>query len=177
MTIAELLRSALAELAAKAPERPPILVGGVAMILHGSDRLTKDIDVAFQDGWEVISTLYSLGFKAVSSIDQDENGRMTKATLFPDGKSAFEKTLSRKALTFIHADSRAQFDVWLVSPLPYQKLLEHSVFAEFEGLTVRVASLEDLLELKRIARSANPQRTADLADILFLEARLRSRGD
>jgi len=173
MSIGELFRKALEGLNKKSPNQPPILIGGVALVLHGSDRLTKDIDVAFQDAWEVLTTMYNLNFKAVSALERDKDGRMTKVTLFPDKTDAFEQTFNRKTLTFIHEETKAQFDVWLVAPVPYLQLLDHSVAGDFEGQKVRVASLEDLLELKRIALKANPDRTADLADISFLEKKLK----
>lgn len=151
---------------------PPIMIGGAAVVALGSDRLTKDVDIAFQDARALLTVMYDFGFKAIAKAERDENGELTEVSLFPEIATAFQCTLDRRALIFIHEVTQARFDVWLAPHVPYDQLLKNSFTADFDGVPIRVASAEDLIAMKRIALENNPKRATDLMDIAFLEKKL-----
>ena len=61
-------------------------------------------------------------------------------------------------------DALVEVDVFAESPVPFPDLVARSVAVDVGGRTVQVASLDDLISMKRVAG-----RTQDLADIEALE--------
>ncbi|MEK8023944.1 MAG: nucleotidyl transferase AbiEii/AbiGii toxin family protein [Candidatus Hydrogenedentota bacterium] len=171
----ELFKEILRRLTELIPASPVVVIGGVALRLHGSNRLTEDLDIAFKDVKTILAVLYDLGFKAVSTAQRDKDGNLTEVKLFPGMATAFQCTLDRKALIFIHDVTQARFDVWLAPTVPYEQLLKNSLPADFDGVPIRVASPEDLIALKRYALEKNPNRSTDLIDIAFLEKKIAKR--
>ncbi len=134
-----------------------VVVGGLAVVFHGSTRVTQDLDICYSPesaNLEVLgSALLELEAK-LFGIDED-------VPFVPDAK-ALERTeiltLTTKhgKLDLLRAPSGAP---------PYRKLRQHAELVEAGGFAIRVASPEDLIAMKQSAG-----RTKDLADIEELEA-------
>ncbi len=144
-----------------------IVIGGIAMIMHGSARMTRDLDIVFatDDG-----NLQALGRVLVAS-EARLRGIDEEIPFVPDAR-----TLSNVSLLTLDTDA-GWFDVHRRpdGAPPYASLREHAERMEVGDFSILVASIDDLLAMKRAAG-----RTQDLLDIETLEAikRLRrQRGD
>jgi predicted nucleotidyltransferase len=143
-----------------------VVIGGVAMILHGSARLTRDLDIIFapDDG-----NLHALG-----RVLADSNARLREVgdevPFVADGA-----TLRNVQLLTLTTDA-GWIDVHrTVDGAPsYGKLRAAAERMDLGGFSVLVASLDDMLAMKRTAG-----RPLDQVDVETLEAikRLRASRD
>jgi hypothetical protein len=152
----------------------PILVGGMALVILGSRRVTRDFDfvvAAPHDGLEdLIEILYARGLELASRLDEDgevvatiDNRQVAAARLKIDGPSS---------AYFLNPKTRLRIDLLFDFPIPAAELAAGATRMKVRSQVLHVASEADLLRLKRIARA---QRSApgDAQDIAFLEARQR----
>lgn len=156
MNVTELLRS-LGE--AKVEY---VLVGGLAVQLHGFLRSTFDVDLvlAMDDGNLLrfidvakrsgLQPAIPVGIDSLRDAEQIERWHREK------GMIAF-------ALREPQAGGVA-VDVIVRPEVSFEALSSHAMIATLFGLTVRIASVDDLLVMKRIAK-----RPKDLLDIVALE--------
>ena len=142
-----------------------VVVGGIAVVLHGSARLTQDLDVSFATDdtnlEQLGAVLIELGAK-LRGVDED-------VPFVPDAR-----TLRRTSTLCLDTDLGV-VDL-LAHPdgaPPYDELRARAVRLNLGHFAVLVASIEDLIAMKRAAG-----RNKDLADIDELEAiRRLSRTD
>ncbi|HAK55274.1 MAG TPA: hypothetical protein DCP38_07295 [Acidobacteria bacterium] len=145
-----------------------VVVGGVAVVLHGHARLTADIDLACDlapaQARLLIETLVNLGFAPRASVEPldfaDPNIR--QSWIDDKGMEVFSMV--------DRADPMRAVDIFAASPIEFEQLLARADEILLEATAVRVASIPDLIQLKRLA--GRPQ---DLADIEQLERILRRR--
>ncbi len=142
-----------------------VIVGGVAVILQASPRFTKDLDICYATGQENLDrlgeVLVGLGAK-LREVEED-------LPFVPDGRSLRQAQI----LTLTTVDGGLDLLVEPDGSPGYPALRRRADQMDIEGIVVRVASVEDLIEMKRAA--GRPQ---DLVDLESLEiARRRSRRD
>ena len=145
-----------------------VVVGGVATVLHGFARLTANVDLVVDlapiEARKAIEALVGLGLRPRAPVDP----------------AAFADSVTRES--WIRDKGMRVFSLWN----PTRPMREVDLFVdhpvEFEGLfaraeivpldttTVRVASIADLIALKRLAN-----RPQDLVDIEALEAILQTK--
>lgn len=139
-----------------------VVIGGMARTLLGSPRITKDLDVSYSRDR---SNLEALG-KVLISLNARLRGVPEGLPFVPD-----ERTLDGVSLLTLETDSG-----WLDLLLDpdgspgYAELRANAARVDIDGRVVRVASIDDLVAMKRAA--GRPQ---DLADIAELEV-LRQMG-
>ncbi|HTU95047.1 MAG TPA: nucleotidyl transferase AbiEii/AbiGii toxin family protein [Solirubrobacteraceae bacterium] len=141
-----------------------VVVGGIAVIAHGSARITRDLDICYATD---PANLDALG-AAMVELGARLRGVPEAVPFVPDGW-----TLRRTQILTLATD-----DGWidlLAAPSgapPYAQLRERSERITIGDVAIRVASLDDLEAMKRAAG-----RPRDLIDIEELEAirRLRRR--
>ena len=144
-----------------------VLVGGLAVILHGVDRLTADVDLtvdlAPEQSSRAISALQMLGLKPNAPLQpQDftvesirESWRIDKGmTVF----SFWDPTHLRPSV-----------DLFIRNPIPFPELWAESVTVELDAVPIRIASIAHLIRLKEISN-----RPRDVADIALLRELLGS---
>jgi predicted nucleotidyltransferase len=139
-----------------------VIVGGMAVILQASPRFTKDLDICYSPAEE---NLDSLG-EVLLGLDARLRGIDEEVPFIPDGRTL------RGTQILCLSTSAGDIDL-LVEPdgAPrYEALRRRADVVEIDGHEVRVASIEDLLAMKRAA--GRPQ---DLVDIESLEAAQRLR--
>jgi predicted nucleotidyltransferase len=141
-----------------------VVVGAVAMVLHGSARLTRDLDICFStdDG-----NLDALGAVLVE-LNATLRGVRDPVPFVPD-----RPTLRRVGLLTLETEAGPLDLMTQPAGAPaYERLRRRADRYDVGGFSVLVASLEDLLVMKRAA--SRPQ---DLIDVEELEAikRLRRR--
>jgi hypothetical protein len=147
-----------------------VVVGGLAVVLHGHARLTADIDLVIDLEPEhvrrTLALLSRLGFRARLPVQAD---------LFADPAVRASWVRERGMRVFPlydPADPLRVLDLFSEHPIDFESLWAGSMQIPVQGTTIRVASIPDLIRLKRIA--GRPQ---DRADIEALERLLHRRGD
>ncbi len=150
----------------------PTLVGGMALVILGSQRVTRDFDFVIAHPKErvgqLVDLLYGLGFELVSRFDQ--NGEVS-ATIDHRRVAAVRLRMDAPAsVSFCSPATRLRFDLLFDFPMAASELAGRSVRRKIRSLVLHIASDEDLLQLKRIAH-ADRASASDAQDIAFLEAR------
>ena len=140
-----------------------VLVGGMAVTLHGGSYLTSDCDVAFEKSQANLNhlkaALESIGARPVRASDE----------------GPFELDFSILLAPFMHMKSDAG-PVDLINRLPgiesFADLYARSVAVEVDGIEIRLASIEDLIRLK-----SDTNRPRDQLHVEMLKALLRLEDD
>lgn len=140
-----------------------VVVGGLATVLHGHARLTVDIDLvvdlAPEEARKAVDVLTSLGLVPRVPV---------AASAFADSstRECWIRDKNMQVFTMIDTDNpMRQVDLFVESPIPFASLWERSETMPLSETRVRVACIDDIIRMKRIA--ARPQ---DLADIEALQA-------
>jgi hypothetical protein len=140
-----------------------VVVGGLAVVLHGYARLTADVDLVVDlapaEARKTIAALTALGLRPRAPVDAlafaDEATRRTWVA---------EKGLRVFSL-WDPANPLREVDLFVESPIDFAALWERAEVLPLDATNVRVACIADLVALKRLAG-----RPHDLADIEALEA-------
>lgn len=141
-----------------------VVVGGIALTAHGSDRNTFDLDICPRPS---DPNLDALGI-ALIDLGARLRGVEEDVPFVPDGATLARMQILTLDTTLGPLDVLARPDG---SP-PYDRLRGNAEPVEIGAATVLVASVDDLLEMKRSAG-----RDKDRMDIEILETikRLRKR--
>jgi hypothetical protein len=139
-----------------------VIVGGVTVVLHGMPRSTKDLDICYALDAENLDRLGNV----LVDLGAKLRGVPDEVPFVPDGK-----TLKRTDILTLETPKGAI--ALLVHPdgaPEYETLRKNAMQMELASRDVLVASIDDLLAMKRAA--GRPQ---DLIDVEALEvARERS---
>jgi hypothetical protein len=144
----------------------------MALVILGSRRVTADFDFVIPDPSHQIQPLvelfYARGFELASRVNAA--GDIT-ATIDNSAVAGTRLRLDRPAsASFFHHRRRFRVDLLFDFPLPAAALAHHATRRKIASHVFTVASEEDLLELKRIARDRRAF-AGDAQDIEFLESR------
>lgn len=145
-----------------------VVVGGIATILHGYVRATADVDLVIDlHTGEVEKTIRALtahGFTPQAPVDP---------MLFADAaqRARWIEEKSMEVFSLSHPDNPGlTVDLFARHPIPFETLWSRSVRMNLGDIEVRVASIDDLIALKRLGG-----RSQDLADIEQL-AKIKAYG-
>jgi hypothetical protein len=152
----------------------PILVGGMALVVLGSRRVTRDFDfVVSRPGGSlgrVVDVFYDRGFQLASRVDDSgdvtatiDNRRVASARLRIDAPAS---------AYFLDPRTGLRIDILFDFPVPASTLARSATAERVRSRVWRVASEVDLLRLKKIAQASRSS-PGDAEDIAFLEARRR----
>ncbi len=155
----------------------PVLVGGMALVVLGSRRVTRDFDfVIAHPGDRLAGTLgffYDRGLELVSRLN--EAGEVI-STIAERKVAAIRLRLDAPASAFFfNAETGLRVDLLFDFPIPAAKLAEQATRIKIRGQVFDVAAEQDLLRLKRIAKAARSA-PGDAEDIAFLESRQKHSG-
>ena len=150
----------------------PVLVGGMALVVLGSRRVTRDFDfVIAQPGERLADTiglLYDRGLELVSRLN--ETGEVL-STIATRKVAAIRLRLDAPASAyFFNAKTGLRVDLLFDFPIPAVKLAERATRTRIRAHVFDIASEMDLLRLKRSAKAGRSV-PGDTEDIAFLEAR------
>jgi hypothetical protein len=146
---------------------PYVVTGGLAVVLHGVDRLTADVDLAIDlttgAPRQLVEQLTTAGYRPAAPVDP--------LGLADDAiRSAWIEQRGMKVFSFWDRDHRRPtIDVMLDNPVPFGELYERSGQVTFRATPIRIASIRDLIRMKQYA--GRPQ---DIADIVRLEEILKA---
>lgn len=139
-----------------------VVVGGLAVILHGHLRGTADIDLVIELSPEncrrALDALAGAGLKPRLPVDMLQ---------FADPEIRRDWVEKRNMLVFQLWDPDVpgrSVDVFVREPFGFEELWAKSVLREVQGVPARIASIEHLVAMKRSAG-----RHRDLDDIAALE--------
>lgn len=148
----------------------PVLVGGMALVLLGSRRVTRDFVVA-QPGDRldhVIGLFYDRGLELASRVNDAAD---VTATIANRKVAATRLRLDAPASAyFLNTATGLRVDMLFDFPVAATVLLTRATRTTIRSRVIHVASEPDLLHLKEIARAARAS-PGDAEDIAFLEAR------
>jgi len=152
------------------------MVGGMALVVLGSTRVTRDFDFVVRHPGDrmaaVIESLYARGFELVSRLDDAGN---VLATIGNRNMATARLKIDKPASAyFYNPDTLLRIDLLFDFPLPAAALAERAARTKIAGHVFAIASEQDLLALKQIAKAARSF-AGDAQDIEFLESRLRRR--
>ena len=140
-----------------------LIAGGVAVNIHGYQRMTADLDLVVQLERDNIvkarSALNSLGYRPIVPVTEIE---------FADAeiRQGWVKNKNMRVLSF-HADQSPEtaVDIFVTEPFDFDNAYNAAVAAEINPeLTVKVVSIPTLIKMKKEAG-----RPRDLDDVMHLE--------
>jgi hypothetical protein len=145
-----------------------IVCGGVAVVLHGVERMTLDVDVSVAMTTEnlrrVIGAMRELGLKPRAPVAPE-------VLLDPEQVKALVAEKHALAFTFFDPDRPyRQVDILLTPDASYEKLKFDAVTMRAGEVSVPVASVKRLVQMKKKVR---PKREKDAADIRALSALIK----
>jgi len=157
---------------------PFVLVGGTAMRLYNSPRVTHDIDISIRvlDIDRVVELMYTHGYYLVYRVDESfcwialgTKEALDRLEQEKAGSASFVRTAhSPENPRIAHGDIdiETQVDYLFELSIPFPKLKQRARTVELDDFSFLIAAPEDLLDLKR----ARPDKDeADKDDIRFLE--------
>jgi predicted nucleotidyltransferase len=164
----ELLLTALTEAGVRY-----IVVGGVAVVLHGYLRATADLDLILamdeQNLQMALRTFGSIGFNPRAPVplaafaDASERRRWSE-----------EKNL--QVFSLWHSKMPGfEVDLFVESPLPFDGLYSRAVRVDIGRTTVSIAAISDLIAMKRAA--GRPRDVEDIEALLHLQEANDKRSD
>ena len=144
-----------------------VVVGGVATVMHGHARLTADVDLVVDlapgPARRIVDALTELGLSPSAPV---------KATDFAD-PSIRESWITEKGMVVFPmidpSNPMRAVDLFARHPVDFDALWCRADVIDLNGVGVRVASIDDLIAMKRDAG-----RPLDLDDVGHLE-RIRAR--
>ena len=146
-----------------------LVVGGVAVVLHGHPRFTADLDLAIAldapNVDAVLAALEGLGYRPRAPVPM-------RAFADPEQRADWERTKGMTVFSLWSPDlPGTEVDLFVSEPFRFEAAWPRRLRADLGGLVVSVLSLADLIGMKR--RAGRPQ---DLEDVRELEALARDLG-
>ncbi|MBM3308873.1 MAG: hypothetical protein FJY77_01335 [Candidatus Altiarchaeales archaeon] len=139
-----------------------LVVGGVALVLHGIVRLTVDFDVMLdlskKNLLRFLSAMDSLGYKPKVPVRAAE-------FIDPRKRQTWVREKNMKVFSFINPKKPVQIvDVFVENPIDFEKAYKSRKVVEAGRLRIPLVSVGDLKHLKRLSG-----RSQDIADLKALE--------
>jgi hypothetical protein len=140
-----------------------VVIGGVAVVVQASPRFTRDLDITYATDTANLERLGAL----LVSLDARLRGVEDDVPFTPDAR-----TLRYTEMLTLHTRDG---DLDLLAHPPgspgYAALRRHADVVELDGGPVRIASVEHLIEMKRVA--GRPQDEIDIESLEVARSRIR----
>lgn len=145
-----------------------VVVGGLAVILHGYLRATADLDLAIglspDNAKRGMDALASIGLQPRLPVSLDD---------FNDADKRADWLRNRNMQVFPlwdPANPIRSVDVFIDEPVEFSSLLADAVIKDVQGLKVRIASITHLIEMKQRAGRARDLEDIDKLQQILLAA-------
>lgn len=148
-----------------------LVVGGIAVVLHGYLRTTADLDLVVQLEAENVSrairAFRALGFEPRVPVPLESFGDAVERERWVREKNA-------RVFSLWHPEEPGFLvDLFVEEPFDFEERYRRAAVARLDDARVHVLALDDLLEMKR-----ESGRSQDLSDVEALQAlRSRERGE
>lgn len=143
-----------------------LVVGGVAVNLHGFARFTGDLDLLLlleeKNLEKMENVMKDLGYRErlpVSVLDLRDHTKV---------KEWLEKKNMQAFSFFPPKNNPLQIDIIIEESLKYEKIVKGKVLKRISGVSIPVVSIDDLVKMKK---KANRQQ-----DLIDLEALIKLKG-
>jgi hypothetical protein len=147
-----------------------VVVGGMATVLHGYARLTADVDLMIdqrpEEAVKALRALRALGLCPRAPVKVEDYADATVRQTW------FEEKGMRVLSLWDPQQPMREVDLFVENPIEFDLLYERSQLVPLTTTSVRIASIEDLIQLKRLANRPEDQR-----DIQALQAIRRRKHD
>lgn len=154
----------------------PVLVGGMALVILGSQRITNDFDflISMQESAisDVVDVFYEKGFELVSKLN--EQGEVIRTINNRNIAAIRLKLDSPSSAYFFDPKAEIRIDLLFDFPLSAKDVALRASKVKIRSRSLRVASTEDLLRLKEAAY-ADRRSAADAQDVEFLKRLLKRK--
>jgi len=142
-----------------------VVIGGVAVVVQASPRFTRDLDISYATDSANLERLGTL----LVALDARLRGIEEDVPFIPDARTL------RHAQTLTLATRDGDLDLFADPPGSpgYPALRRHADIVDLDGVSVRIASLEDLIGMKRA--TGRPQDEVDIESLEVARSRLRGR--
>lgn len=151
-----------------------VVVGGLAVLLHGHARLTVDVDLVVDldegQALRAIDALVAMGLRPRVPVNPRDfaDRSVREGWIRERGMQVFSMIDPSNPMRVV--------DLFVDHPIPFEDLWSRSEEFELRDTTVRVASIRDLIHLKRLA--GRPQDHADIEQLeAILEAKKKDEDD
>ncbi|OGI20958.1 MAG: hypothetical protein A3B68_08605 [Candidatus Melainabacteria bacterium RIFCSPHIGHO2_02_FULL_34_12] len=140
-----------------------LVIGGVAVNLHGYTRATNDLDIMLsfdKENVEKFSKLVKeLGFKPKIPVDIIELAD-------PNKREHWKKERNMKVFSIYNAENEFEvIDIMIQDYIDFETAYKNKKIMLDEGISIPVISISDLIKLKEIATQ---ERDRDLTDLKIL---------
>lgn len=153
----------------------PVLVGGMALVVLGSQRVTKDFDLLVSSAnlsQDLVEVIYRQGYQLVTKLSKA--GEVERTIDHLKVAAARLKLDKPRSVFFYNWETGLRVDLLLDFPLPTGNIAARAAKIGKRPRILRVASPEDLLRLKEIAY-ADRKFATDAQDLEFLRKLLQRR--
>ena len=145
-----------------------LVVGGVALVLHGVLRLTADldlfVDLAEDNAAKFLKALKTLGYKPKLPVDPSKLAD-------PIVRSEWVNKKNMKVFSFIQSkDDYKIIDVFVTEPIPFEEAYKRRQKIKANDVSISVISADDLIALKKASG-----RDQDIADLKMLKELLHKK--
>ncbi|MEB2314164.1 MAG: hypothetical protein OZ921_19875 [Sorangiineae bacterium] len=150
-----------------------VIVGGVAVVLQGYARLTADLDLVVDlepaQALSAVEALLALGLRPRAPVD-------ARGFAAPAVRRSWIEDKGMRVFSFWDpTDPLREVDLFVEHPIPFEDLFARADELSLGGTTVRVASIDDLIALKRLADRAEDRLDIEALEVIREEKR-RDRG-
>jgi hypothetical protein len=146
-----------------------LVVGGVAVVLHGHLRVTGDLDLVVDleahNVQAVLGALASLGYRPRAPVPLDQFADAAVRRRWIDDKSMIVFSL------WSPSSPGTEVDLFVKEPFEFASTAARAVVVEIEGARVPVVGLADLIALKRAAGRDKDRQDADALTAILEEDR------
>lgn len=150
-----------------------LIVGGVAVVLHGHPRMTADLDLVIELAPENVDA----AFESLEALGYRPRVPVTAADLA--NPAIRERLVAEKGMTVLSLFSPAlpltEVDVFAELPFDFEAARARALEADLGSFRVPVASIEDLVAMKR--RAGRPKDLEDVRLLLALAAEAGGQGN
>lgn len=144
-----------------------VVVGGLAVVIQGYARMTADIDLVIDletaNVRRTLEVLTARGLRPLLPVN---------AMDFADEEKRREWVETRRLQVFSMHDEKNPLlivDLFAREPIPFDELWSRADIVSLGGRNIRVASIEDLIRMKRAA--ARPQDAIDIEQLTAIARR------
>jgi hypothetical protein len=149
-----------------------VVVGGVAVNLHGYQRFTKDIDLVVElvpdQALKALEALQNLGYKPTVPV---------KLSDFADPiiREGWVRDKGMMVFQMYSDQTRMSIDIFVQYPVDFEELWSHGTKIDLPETSLRIASIDHLVLMKRQAGRA--QDLLDVEKLEKLKQIMAERGD
>jgi predicted nucleotidyltransferase len=149
-----------------------VVVGGVAVNLHGYQRFTKDIDLVI----DLVPDRALKALQALEAIGYKPNVPVKLADFAdPIIREGWIRDKGMMVFQIYNDQTRMSIDIFARYPLDFDELWNQGTKIDLPGTSLRIASIDHLILMKR--KASRPQDLLDVEQLEKIKRLLDEQGD